>query len=302
MGSFSDQVFQQLQLQPLPSSSSSSPAQPPCIYSDDGPVQMDRPSAAPTTPSRSALKPSHRSFRSHAGSSEAGSERSVRFNSNSTLPSSPSRPKAFIPLNLPPPPPTSRSVSRASFRSVSSIGSRLKLKISNLRPSGLRTQPASSTLTWAGLREEFELCLARHSIIERCLVDVCLEPEDPVLTRRWVDRVWRLADKLSPALPAALLYASADGLLPLLGPLRQALETLAELVPFKASRHHFPPLDAALSRASRFASLIEHVIETVGRVGLVRFELVGEAETWTGELRGRTGSGANWRGHIRRSR
>lgn len=69
--------------------------------------------------------------------------------------------------------------------------------------------------------------------------------------------------------------------------------------------------------------MIEGVIEVVGRAGLIRFELVGlvpastldddaddddqEAVSariarWSGEMKGKTGSGSNWRGFIRRVR
>lgn len=344
--SFSDQVFEELNMEPLSPTPSTSytPQNSSLIYENGGIITRNHHAKSNSQShfnfdqnlSRYALQkrldaqhPS-RSRRQTGGSSEAESDGSLRFHSVSTTPSSPPlpinaissskstesnpNPKSYSDLlghshlpNHTPPIPTSRSFSRASFRSISSIGSRIRIKLLNFRaPYSSNLHPDQLPFTWAHLREEYELHLARGSIIERCLVDVCIEPDQPDLYRIWINRVWRLADKLSPALPAALLHTSADGLLPLLNPLRDALNSLSDLVPFRSSSRELNKLEHLLARASRFAGLIERVIEVVSQVGLVKFELVGIVvepdHFWTGEIKGKTGSGSNYKGSIRRLR
>ncbi|KAH9819152.1 hypothetical protein DFH28DRAFT_925255 [Melampsora americana] len=341
---FSDQVFEELQMEPLSPTPSTSyrPQNPTLIYEKGGIIsrkhakfQSQSQPNLDQNLSRYALQKrldgqhsSSSPSRQTAGSSEAESDGSVRFHSVSTVPSSPPLPthsssksnqsnhhqKSYSDLlghlNIPSTSTShsnSRSFSRASFRSISSIGSKIRIKFLNFRqPSSDLIHKDLPPFTWAQLREEYELHLARGSIIERCLVDVCLEPDEPDLYRIWINRVWRLADKLSPALPAALLHTSADGLLPLLTPLRDALNSISDLIPFRSSSSELSKLEHLLARASRFAGLIERVIEVVSQVGLVKFELIGMVlepdHYWTGEIKGKTGSGSNYKGHIRRLR
>lgn len=225
--SFSDQVFQQLQIKPIinldPTTTTSSNLSlnqlRPSIYDQDYhlPSLPTSPLKLSNSPIRSALRPTPplssarqhkspslhpRSPRSRTGSSGACSDLSVRFSSvsslRSTQPHSPPTPDkrqtyrtlALIPPPIPPSLPPTRStsaLSRASFRSISSIGSRLRAK---LTPSSSSQSKPPCELSWANLRAEYELHLARGSLIERCLVDVSLNPDEhPTIAKRWTDRV-----------------------------------------------------------------------------------------------------------------
>ncbi|POW09780.1 hypothetical protein PSTT_06630 [Puccinia striiformis] len=176
------------------------------------------------------------------------------------------------------------ALSQASFRSLRSINSRIKLRIQSLgqaiETNHRKHQPKPSDLDWSALRAEYELHLARGSIIERCLVQVDLGPDVTERGRWWIDTVWTLADKLSPPLPAALAQYSANGLQPLLIPLRYTLDNLAIELPYDYREdtldlHKFQELSLVLRRAIWIASLIENVIELVSQIGLIKFELIG---------------------------
>ncbi|OAV95664.1 hypothetical protein PTTG_04181 [Puccinia triticina 1-1 BBBD Race 1] len=230
------------------------------------------------------------------------------------------------------------ALSQVSFRSLRSINSRIKVRIQSLGQAIEARKPKLPELDWSALRAEYELHLARGSIIERCLVQVDLGPDVTERGRWWIDTVWTLADKLSPPLPAALAQYSASGLLPLLSPLRHTLHRLAVELPYNhledtAELEKFEELGTILGRAIWLAGLIENVIEIVSQLGLVRFELVGLRKPfdelkladddlhyddplqfqglldrsihlisqWSGEIRGRTGSNNPWKGFIKLS-
>lgn len=227
---------------------------------------------------------------------------------------------------------SSSALSNLSFRSLRSINSRIKVRLQSLAQT---TEPRSSKpeLDWSSFRSEYELHLARGSIIERCLVEVDLGPTVTERGRSWIDAVWNLADRLSPPLPAALVQYSAAGLLPLLNPLRQTLHYLALELPYNhmddtEDFEKFESLVIILQRAIWLAKLIENVIEIVSQIGLVKFELIGtsnksiinnnqdefidrekledqylesihQISKWNGLLKGRSGSGQPWRGSIK---
>ncbi|KNZ56345.1 uncharacterized protein VP01_2429g2 [Puccinia sorghi] len=230
------------------------------------------------------------------------------------------------------------ALSKASFRSLRSINSRIKVRIQSLAQAIEAKKPKPPEFDWSALRAEYELNLARGSIIERCLVQVDLGPTVTERGRWWIDSVWTLADKLSPPLPAALAQYSAAGLLPLLIPLRHTLHSLAIELPYNHMEdtpelERFELLRVILQRAIWLAGLIESVIEVVSQVGLVRFELYGLRRPmdevkidddelrfdnhddlaahlsqsiriisqWSGEIRGRTGSNNLWKGLIKLS-
>ncbi|KAA1072179.1 hypothetical protein PGT21_029436 [Puccinia graminis f. sp. tritici] len=231
------------------------------------------------------------------------------------------------------------ALSQISFRSLRSINSRIKVRIQSLGQSLEARKPKLPELDWSALRAEYELHLARGSIIERCLVQVDLGPSVTERGRWWIDTVWTLADKLSPPLPAALAQYSASGLIPLLTPLRHTLHRLAVELPYNhledtPDLDKFEELGRILRRAIWLAGLIENVIELVSQVGLVRFELAGLRRPfedlklndddelkfddslqldqlldrsirlishWSGEIRGRTGSNNPWKGSIKLS-
>ncbi|PLW57346.1 hypothetical protein PCANC_01846 [Puccinia coronata f. sp. avenae] len=231
------------------------------------------------------------------------------------------------------------ALSQVSFRSLRSINSRIKVRIQSLGTALEARKPKLPELDWSALRAEYELNLARGSIIERCLVQVDLGPTVSERGRWWIDTVWTLADKLSPPLPAALAQYSAAGLIPLLSPLRHTLHNLALELPYNyqsdtAELDKFEQLVGILRRAVWLAGLIENVIEVVSQVGLVRFELCGLRRPadelrldnqldcrfdhdhdnalaahldhsihlisqWSGEIKGRTGSNHSWKGLIK---
>ncbi|MBW0551365.1 hypothetical protein O181_091080 [Austropuccinia psidii MF-1] len=232
-------------------------------------------------------------------------------------------------------PRSTSALSKVSFGSFRSFNSQFKLKIQSSlnqfiqstkseHPSSPLSKKIRDELDWASLRAEYELQLARGSIIERCLVQVYLGQEVTKIGKKWIDRVWTLADRLSPALPAVLSQYSANGLIPLLYPLRHSLHQLGISLPYDfrqddKTMSRFKELRQTLERTIWFAELIEKVIEKVSQVGLIKFELVGlhkafeheaviecrslEEEifiisNWSGEIKGKTGSGNNWRGLI----
>ncbi|KAI9604245.1 hypothetical protein H4Q26_003859 [Puccinia striiformis f. sp. tritici PST-130] len=207
------------------------------------------------------------------------------------------------------------------FRSASALSQAIE---TNHR----KHQPKPSDLDWSALRAEYELHLARGSIIERCLVQVDLGPDVTERGRWWIDTVWTLADKLSPPLPAALAQYSANGLQPLLIPLRYTLDNLAIELPYDY----------------REDTLDLHKFQELSLIGLIKFELIGLKKpfellhlndddrhgndyrlfddhngdgndenqdqlelavnlisNWSGEIRGKTGSNNPWKGTIKLS-
>ncbi|CAH7687951.1 hypothetical protein BY996DRAFT_4586116 [Phakopsora pachyrhizi] len=183
-------------------------------------------------------------------------------------------------------PRSTSAMSHVSFRSMRSISSRMRVRIKSFGQVLEIRKSRTVEFDWSDLRSEYESHLARGSIVERCLVEVDVGDQRVGQGKWWIDSVWTLADRLSPPIPAVLAQYSATGLLPLLNPLRNALRSLENQLPYdinQESIQRFERLSMSLTRALWYSQLIESVIEVVGRSGLVKFELIGLSSLKTDE-------------------